>query len=177
METDLTRMCELLVDLLDVTILGVEGHHREQVTIHFECRRGDVGCPECGVLARVKDRHLVSLVDLPMSGRPTRVVWHKRRFLCPEEACPKQSWSEVDDRIAFSRHLVTDRAGRWLTEQIGKNARSVNEIADELGCDSHTVNDALLRYGEAPGPDPVTATRSPSLSAQARCRCGCVAAM
>ena len=94
-------MCELLVDLLDVTILGVEGHHREQVTIHFECRRGDVGCPECGVLARVKDRHLVSLVDLPMSGRPTRVVWHKRRFLCPEEACPKQSWSEVDDRIAL----------------------------------------------------------------------------
>ena len=142
-------MCELLVDLLDVTILGVEGHHREQVTIHFECRRGDVGWPECGVLARVKDRHLVSLVDLPMSGRPTRVVWHKRRFLCPEEACPKQSWSEVDDRIALSRHLVTDRAGRWLTEQIGKNARSVNEIADELGCDSHTVNDALLRYGEA----------------------------
>ena len=65
-------MCELLVDLLDVTILGVEGHHREQVTIHFECRRGDVGCPECGVLARVKDRHLVSLVDLPMSGRPPK---------------------------------------------------------------------------------------------------------
>ena len=142
-------MCELLVDLLDVSILGVEGRHRGQVTIRFECRRVDVGCPECGVLARVKDRHLVSLVDLPMNGRPTRVVWHKRRFFCPEPECPKGSWSEVDNRIAFPRQLVTDRAGRWLTEQIGKNARSVNEIAKELGCDWHTINDALIRYGEA----------------------------
>ncbi len=149
METDPTRMCELLVDLLDVNIKGVEGVHRGPVTVHFECRRVDVGCPECGVVARVKDRDQVTLVDLPTNGRPTRVVWHKRRFCCPDPDCPKATWSEVDTRIAFSRLLVTDRAGRWLTEQIGKNGRSVQEIADELGCDWHTVNDTLLRYGEA----------------------------
>jgi transposase len=142
-------MCEILVDLLDVSIRGVEGRHREQLTIHFECRRETVGCPECGVVARVKDRHAVSLVDLPMNGRATRIVWHKRRFFCPDFACPKGSWSEVDTRIAFPRHLVTDRAGRWLTKQIGKCGRTVQEIAEELGCDWHTVNDALLRYGEA----------------------------
>jgi hypothetical protein len=101
------------------------------------------------VVARVKDRDQVTLVDLPTNGRPTRVVWHKRRFCCPDPDCPKATWSEVDTRIAFSRLLVTDRAGRWLTEQIGKNGRSVQEIADELGCDWHTVNDTLLRYGEA----------------------------
>ncbi len=142
-------MCELLVDLLDVDIKDVVGEHRGPLTIHFERRRDVVGCPECGVLARVKDRRAVSLVDLPTNGRPTRIVWHKRRFFCPDSDCPKGSWSEVDDRIAFPRHLVTDRAGRWLTRQIGKNGRSVQEIADELGCDWHTVNDALLRYGEA----------------------------
>ena len=142
-------MCEILVDLLDVNIMGVEGGHRQPVSVHFECRRVDVGCPECGVLARVKDRDLVSLVDLPMNGRPTRVVWHKRRFFCPDADCPKGSWSEVDTRIAFPRHLVTDRAGRWLTAQIGKYGRSVAEIAEELGCDWHTINNALLRYGEA----------------------------
>jgi transposase len=139
----------MLVDLLDVSILGVEGRHREMVTVHVECRRVVVGCPECGVLAQVKDRHAVTLVDLPMNGRPTRVVWHKRRFFCPDELCPTGSWSEVDTRIGFPRLLVTDRAGRWLTPQIGENARSVQEIASELGCDWHSVNDTLLRYGEA----------------------------
>jgi transposase len=142
-------MCEILVDLLDVRIKEVQGEHRGPLTIHFECRREIEGCPECGVLARVKDRHAVSLVDLPTNGRPTRIVWHKRRFFCPDFDCPKGSWSEVDTRIAFPRHLVTDRAGRWLTYQIGEHGRSVQEIAEELGCDWHTVNDTLLRYGEA----------------------------
>ncbi len=44
---------------------------------------------------------------------------------------------------------MTDRAGRWITEQIGRFARSVNEVARELGCDWHTVNDAVLTYGGA----------------------------
>jgi len=32
---------------------------------------------------------------------------------------------------------------------VGRNARSVAEVAKELGCDWHTVNDAVLAYGEA----------------------------
>jgi hypothetical protein len=36
---------------------------------------------------------------------------------------------------------MTDRAGRWVTEQVGRYARSINEIAVELGCDWHTIND------------------------------------
>jgi transposase len=45
---------------------------------------------------------------------------------------------------------MTGRAGRWITEQVGRCARSVNEVAKELGCDWHTVNDAVVTYGEAP---------------------------
>ena len=44
--------------------------------------------------------------------------------------------------------LITDRAGRWVTEQVGRFARSVPEVATELGCDWHTVNDAVVAYGE-----------------------------
>ena len=43
---------------------------------------------------------------------------------------------------------MTDRAGRWATEQVGRYARAVNEIAKELGCDWHTVNDVVIAYGE-----------------------------
>jgi transposase len=142
-------MCERFVDLPDIKVRGVEGNFREPLVIHFESKRVDVGCPECGVVAQVKDRPLVTLVDLPVNGRPTSLVWHKRRFHCAERACSTGSWTEQDSRVAFARHLTTDRAGRWLTKQIGKNGRSVAEIAEELGCAWHTVNDALLHYGEA----------------------------
>lgn len=42
---------------------------------------------------------------------------------------------------------MTDRAGRWVTEQVGRHGRTVNEIALELGCDWHTINDSVLAYG------------------------------
>ena len=44
---------------------------------------------------------------------------------------------------------MTDRAGRWVTEQVGRLARTVSEVARELGCDWHTVNDTVVAYGEA----------------------------
>jgi transposase len=44
---------------------------------------------------------------------------------------------------------MTDRASRWTTGQVGRCARSVNEIAIELGCDWHTINDAVIAYGTA----------------------------
>jgi transposase len=42
---------------------------------------------------------------------------------------------------------MTDRAGRWATEQVGRHGRTVNEVAVELGCDWHTVNDTVIAYG------------------------------
>jgi transposase len=44
---------------------------------------------------------------------------------------------------------MTDRSGRWITEQVGRYARSVNEVAVELGTDWHTINDTLIAYGTA----------------------------
>jgi transposase len=44
---------------------------------------------------------------------------------------------------------LTDRAGRWVTLQVGKHGRTVKEVASDLGCDWHTVNDAVIAYGTA----------------------------
>lgn len=49
---------------------------------------------------------------------------------------------------------MTDRAGRWVTEQLGRYARSVNELAVELGCDWHTINDTVIAYDIALVDDP-----------------------
>jgi transposase len=59
------------------------------------------------------------------------------------------SWTEEDDRIAAPRQLLISRAAQWVSVQVGRWARSVNEVATELGCDWHTVNDTVISYGKA----------------------------
>ena len=149
METNPTRMCELLVGLPDVSVTGVFGPAGQPLRVHIKTRRDRPGCPRCGVLAQVKDHDGVELVDLPCFGRSTRLVWKKVRWNCADRDCTMKSWTEEDARIAAPRMAMTDRAGRWVTEQVGRCARSVAEMAKELGCDWHTVNDAVIRYGEA----------------------------
>ena len=141
--------CLSLVGLPDVVILDVEDVPGAALRVRVELVPSAQGCPECGVFAHVKDRRPVELVDLSMGGRPMRLVWLKRRFRCPESSCPMGSWTEDDPRIASKRLMMTDRAGRWITEQVGRCARSVSEVARELGCDWHTVNDAVVAYGSA----------------------------
>ena len=47
------------------------------------------------------------------------------------------------------RSAMTDRPALWATIQVGRSGRTVAEVARELGCDWHTVNDAVLAYGGA----------------------------
>ena len=49
---------------------------------------------------------------------------------------------------------MTDRAGRWATYQVGYHGRTVSEVAAELDCDCHTVNDAVIAYGRRLVDDP-----------------------
>jgi Transposase/Ornithine cyclodeaminase/mu-crystallin family len=96
----------------------------------------------------------VALVDLPAFGRPAVLVWRKRRWRCPEPACEVGTWTESDSRIAPVRAAMTDRAGRWVTVQVGREGRTVAEVARELGCDWHTVMGAVAAYGTPLVEDP-----------------------
>jgi transposase len=146
-------MCELLVGLPEVTVLGVDVISGV-VRVHIETRGARPCCGRCGGAVSIKERPTVVLVDLPVFGRPARLVWHKRRWRCPSLACPLGSFTAEDVRIAAPRLALTDRAGRWVTVQVGGNGRSVNEVAVELGCDWHTINDAVIAYGSALVDDP-----------------------
>ena len=149
METDPIRIGELLVGLPDVILLGVADGGDGPLWVHVETRRTRSACDRCGAPGWSKDRPRVVLVDLAAFGRPVRVVWHKRRYRCSNPQCWRGSWTEQNRRIAAPRLLMTDRAGRWVTRQVGKAGRTVSEVADELGCDWHTVNDTVVAYGEA----------------------------
>ena len=149
MESDPTRMCALLVALPVVTVVAVSAGLVGPVRVHVESIDKTAFCAGCGSRAWIKDRPIVELVDLACFGRATRLVWRKRRWQCPESWCRVGSWTEDQPAIAAARWAMTDRAGRWVTAQVGRCARSVNEVAIELGCDWHTVNDAVIAYGTA----------------------------
>lgn len=145
-------MLERLVGLPRVRVLAVDD---DPLRVHIETRIDTVElCPTCGTVARVKDRDQVALTDLPCFGRRAILVWHKRRWRCPEPSCPVGSWTETVPAIAASRLKLTDRAGRWVTYQIGCHGRTVAEVADDLGADWHTVNDAVVAYGSRLVDDP-----------------------
>ena len=152
MVTDPTRAIEWMIGLPTVTFLGGEDGTNGAARIHLETKVSSVGCPRCGVVAHVKDRSRVELVDLPMFGRPVRLVWHKRRWVCADADCAGGSWTEEEHGIASPRQMLTTRAARWATVQVGRCARSVNEVAGELGCDSQTETGAAVWRCSVCGP-------------------------
>ena len=114
MESDATRMCEMLVGLPEVTVLGVDDGG-ERVTVVIETRGPRPACLGCGASPKVKDRDPVLLVDLPVFGRPSRLLWRKHRWRCDTVSCAVNTWTMNKPRIAASRLALTDRAGRWVT--------------------------------------------------------------
>jgi transposase len=143
LETDATRMCALLVGLPDVVVVGVgdwPSWLRIVVTI-------DAGRPTCecgGAVHRHGDREVV-LVDLPVFGRPTRLVWRKQRWRCT--GCGR-CWCDDDPEIGTTRCALTTPAARWATFQVRRHGLAVADVARDLGCGWHTVMDAVIAIGE-----------------------------
>ena len=146
-------MCALLVGLANVTIRGV-GEWPSWLRIEIETRASRPDCAGCGTAAWDHGQREVLLVDLPVFGRPARLAWRKQRWSCPNRSCPIVTWTEQDPQIASERCALTTRAARWATVQIGKHGRAVSEVADDLGCDWHTVNDAVMLFGQVLIDDP-----------------------
>jgi transposase len=145
--TDHSEILQALVGLKDVQVL----HDRRagpEVELLIEQVVNDVRCPSCAERAHVKDRPVVTDVDLPVYGVPMRLGWKKHRMECPNPVCAKGSWVLQDHRIAAKDCLLTTRAAKWATVQVG-DGRTVSEVAAELDCDWHTVNDAVTTYGKA----------------------------
>ena len=142
-----TEILQALVGLKDVQVLRYErrGPH---VRLMVEQVPGVVRCPACHRQAQIKERPVVHYVDLPVYGTPMSLAWKKHRMRCVDPVCPMKSWVLEDHRIAAKNCLLTTRAAKWATVQVG-GGRTVSEVAAELACDWHTVNDAVTTYGEA----------------------------
>ena len=145
--TQPNEILQALVGLKDVRVVHYRRRERE-VDLMIEQVVEIVLCPSCGGRAKVKERPVVSYIDLPVYGAPMRLSWKKHRMRCPEPTCAMKTWILSDHRIAAKNCLLTTRAAKWATKQVG-GGRTVLEVAQELDCDWHTVNDAVTTYGSA----------------------------
>jgi transposase len=153
LEHDPTLVCELLVGLPDVNVEGV-GDWPRWLRIAISTCAQRPRCPTCAGRVWRPDNVDVELVDLPCFDRRTRLVWSKSRWRCPNPNCAVVTFVESDARIAADRAGITDRAGRWAKFQVGHHGRAVSEVAADLGCDWHTVMDAVNHHGRALIDDP-----------------------
>jgi transposase len=142
-----TEILAALVGLKDVRVVAYVRRGAD-VELMVEQVPGEVCCPGCHRPAQVKERPVVNYVDLPVFGTPMSLAWKKHRMRCVHRTCATNTWVLEDHRIAAKNCLLTTRAAKWATVQVG-GGRTVSEVAAELACDWHTVNDAVTTYGTA----------------------------
>jgi transposase len=112
-----------------------------------------VGCPECGAVARAKDRRPTWVRDLPIGGRPVVICWHKRIWCCPQAVCSVKTWTEAHPAIA-PRACLTERARAWAFEQVGACDAAVSRGARELGVAWWTIMSLAIERGTPIVEDP-----------------------
>ncbi|EWS99606.1 transposase [Intrasporangium oryzae NRRL B-24470] len=125
-----------------------------RLVVSVESAPTPVGCLECGVVAHAHGRVTVELVDLPCFERPVRLRWVKRRWACPEPACPAVTFVEQDQTVARPRSLLTVRACWWAIEQVRREHASIAGVARRLGCSWKTVWRSIKPLLEALDADP-----------------------
>ncbi len=147
-----TGLAEKLLELDGFRILDVaEGP--EELVVTIETTAVVSGCGGCGTRAVAHERRPIAIRDLACFGRPVRLVWNKRRWRCPEPACPARTWTEQSEHLD-AQVVLTRRAGAEACRQVGENARPVSGVADELGVCWWTVMNAVIELGTPLVDDP-----------------------
>jgi len=110
------------------TVLGtIESDDRVDVLVELRVAAGV--CPRCaGVSTYVHDRTDVRIRDIAVHGKPTYLLWRKRRLRCEGSECERATFSEEHPEIP-RRGRTTRRFRRHLARRARRSA--VSHVASE----------------------------------------------
>src|SRR5690606_20720335 len=100
-----------------------------------------VRCSWCGFkTTRIHDSRRLRVRDLAAHGRPTTLVWVRRRFSCGE--CGERSWEDHPEILVGRRTHVTRRLVRQLVRtaatpsggRLTLGAGGTSSLHPEVGC-------------------------------------------
>jgi transposase len=155
MVNDTTRLLGL--DGLVVTV--VEDGHDGRPVVHLDT--GDQrarSCPGCGVTARrVKGWVTIQPRDLAVAGRQVDLRWRKRRWLCDQQGCERQTFTEAVGEVS-ARARVTGRLRRAAGAAVADGGRTIVQSARDHGLSWPVVSAAFTEHAGVvlPGnPEPV----------------------
>ena len=118
-------------------LLGMEGfavlamlEEDGELFLSVEATADVVGCPACGVRAVGHGRSVTQVRDLPAGGRPVRLVWKKRKWICRDADCAAKSFTEKSDLVEGS---LTRRAAAEICRKVGQDGSSVAQVSREFG--------------------------------------------
>ena len=154
-------------------MFGVEGVHVLDsriddggLVVDVETDQTLAGCPDCGVVRIGHGRRVHRLHDIPALGRPVRLRWFKRVWRCPEQSCPRMTFSESHD-LAMPHAKLTNRAVGWAVDGLRHDDTTVSALARHLGVDWHTAWNAIeaeRRFRPPPARSgPVAAAHGPTV--------------
>lgn len=139
-------------------LLGVEGLTVVSVVLEDDGARvvelvtddeSAAACPACGVVSvSVKERMVTRPRDLPYGPAPIRLRWHKTRWRCREQLCPRATFTESLPAVP-ARSRLTARLRAECGEQIAEHSRCVLSGARRYGVSWPVAHAAFVAHVQA----------------------------
>jgi hypothetical protein len=99
----------------------------------------DRQCPRCMQTQRVNSVRMAHYRDIPYAGKPVRLAWKRRLFVCDNCLLPS-----VETHPAFDdKHYVTRRLLDWIFHESGH--RPLTALASEVGVSKKWISQLLER--------------------------------
>ncbi|UGU29509.1 ISL3 family transposase [Mycolicibacterium smegmatis] len=126
-----------------------QGPDEARVVHVVTAQESAAACPGCGVVSTsVKEYTTTRPKDIPYGQGDIEVRWHKTRWRCREDYCPKSSFTEAIAQIP-ARARTTMRLRTQIGAAIGDAGRAVAEVADAHDVSWPTAHRAFVAHAEA----------------------------